>query len=322
MIFKKMSGIFVCGIISCLLLFACSLVFAEVVDKVIVVVNDEVVTQREFDRIYLPIKRGYESNFKGEELDRQLKAAQEGLMDQLINSKLVISLAKKEKIEVNEDELSERINTIKSYYDSDEAFLQALNDKGTNLTEFEKELEEQMIAQKFVEKEVSSKIIITPGEIRDLYNKNRDQLVAPVRAKTRSITIRKVPGAAEGADRKRAEDVMSELEKGGNFAEIATKYSEGPYAASGGDMGYVLPGQTLEQIDRAIFSLEKGERSDIVESDMGYHIFLVEDVEVSRQLDLSEVSDYLREQLYMQKFQEELKKWLEKKRQNAYISYK
>jgi len=296
---------------------------AEMVDKVIVVVNDEVVTQREFDRAFDPIKKTYEDNFKGEELQRRLEQAREGLMEQLINSKLAISLAKKEKVEIDEQELTERIGTIKSYYGSEPEFLQALSARGTNLTEFEKEIKDQMLAQKLVEKEVTSKIVVSPAEIKDLYQKNQEKLVAPEQVKVRGIMVRKTGDEEEDAQKKKKiEGISKELEKGKDFGTVATESSEGPYAKNGGDMGYISRGQTLEEIDEAIFSIDKGNKSDIVETNIGYHIFLVEDKMDTRPLEYAEVADFLKQQLYMKKFEEELMKWLEEKRKNAYISFK
>lgn len=292
---------------------------AVVVDKVIVVVNDEVVTQREFDRAFLPMRQNYESNFKGKELEARLEAARKGILEQLINSKLVVSLAKKAEIEIDEAEFDERVSKLKAYFDTEEGFAQTLNERGTNLSEFEREMREQMLAQRFVEREVASTIIISPAEIQDLYDKNKGQFVTPSSAKVRGIMVRKVEG---DASREKIDDIAAKLKKGKDFAELATERSEGPYADKGGDMGYMSPGQTLEQIDKTVFSMQAGEISDIVETPIGYHIFLVEDVQAPRPLELKEISDFLKEQLYMRQFEEKMIKWLEEKRKNAYIAYK
>ncbi|MFH1665815.1 MAG: SurA N-terminal domain-containing protein [Candidatus Omnitrophota bacterium] len=320
---KRWAGFLLFGAVPYLLLAAAGVpAHAEMVDKVIVVVNDEVITQREFDRAFTPVKQSYEANFKGDELMRRQDAARKGILEQLINTKLAISLAKKGKIEADEQELKSRIDKIKGYYENEEMFLQALNEKGTNLTEFEKEIREQMLAQKLVDKEVMSKIVVTPAEIKELYDSNREKLVSPDRVKVRGILIKKTEGAEEGADLKRMEAVMSRVVKGEDFITVATEISEGPYAATGGDMGYIARGQTLREIDEAIFTLKPGQKSDIVETDIGYHVFLVEDVQKARPLEYDEVSDFLKDQLFRKKFQEALMKWLDVKRKDAYISYK
>jgi parvulin-like peptidyl-prolyl isomerase len=300
----------------------CSLCYAEVVDKVIVVVNDEVVTQREFDRMYEPMRQSYEANFKGDELERRLEMARKGLLEQLINSKLTISLAKKNKVKIDEAELDERVKKIESYYGSRDEFLQALKDKGTNYTEFEQDMRDQMIAQKYVEEEVSSKIVIAPADIKELYDKNKEQLVAPKRVKARGMLIRKMPNRTEEESKKKADEMARALKKKKDFAAVAMEYSEGPYAKQGGDMGFVAEGQLLPEIDKAIFALKKGEQSGVVESPVGYHIFIAEEVEESRQMEFDEISDFLKQQLFMRRFEQDLMQWLEAKREKAYISYK
>ncbi|MGD2278603.1 MAG: peptidylprolyl isomerase [Candidatus Omnitrophota bacterium] len=303
-------------------IFNGALSVAEMVDKVIVIVNDEVITQREFDRAFLPVQQSFQARFKGEELKSRLEEVKGQLLEQLINSKLIVSLAKKQDIKIDEKELNEKIESVKSYYGTEDDFLLALSSKGTNLTEFEREIREQMLGQKLVEKEVSSKIVVTPAEIKDLYNKNKDRLVIPKRIKARSIMIRKGSGAEERAARDKINRVVRDLKKGRKFEKLASEESEGPYADNGGDMGYVSPGQMLPEIDEVLFSLDKGQVSDVVETSIGYHVFLVEEIEDSRVAELAEVSDYLREQLFRKKFEENLVKWIEEKRKNAYISYK
>ena len=306
----------------CLILSACAFARAEVVDKVLAVVNEEVVTQREFDRIYLPIKDAYEANFQGEELQQRLDAAREGILDQLIDAKLITSLAKKKNIKIDEEELQRRISTIKGYYTTEEDFLKALSDKGTNMTEFEKDIKDQMLAQELVNQEVASKITVTPAEVEDIYNNNKERLVAPIRAKLRSILIRKGESVDAAAAKKKADDILAEIKNGADFAAAATQKSEGPYASEGGDMGYVAPGQMIKEIDDIVFNMKPGEVSPVIDTAMGYHIFSVEDRQEARPMELAEVEEFLRAQIYRKKFEEAIIKWVEEKKRNAYISYK
>jgi len=305
-----------------LAVFLAGAAYAEVIDKVIVVVNDEVITQREFNRAFAPVEQSYAQHFQGEELKQKLEQARQGLMDQLINTKVAISYAKKAKVEIDDEELQTRINNVRSYYPTEEDFLKELKNKGTNYTEFEKDVRDQMLAQQIVEKEVASTIVITPGDIRDLYEKNKASLVAPDAVKVRTIMVRKTGPGKEKEDKLRIETIVQELNGGRDFALVAEEMSEGPFAEKGGDMGYIVKGQTLPEIEKVVFSLKKGEYSEPVETQMGYHIFLAEEMQSARQLELAEVSEFLREQLYRKRFEESLMKWMDEKRKNAYIEYK
>ncbi|MFA6635745.1 MAG: peptidylprolyl isomerase [Candidatus Omnitrophota bacterium] len=296
---------------------------SEALDRIVIVVNDEVITQREFDRVFLPIKRNLEQNFHGAELETKVKDAETGVKDHLINAKLATSLAKKKKISIDEEELSRRIETIKSaYYGSEQEFLMALRERGTNLTEFEREIREQMLAQKLVNEEVASSIVVTPGEIKELYDEHADEMVAPRQVLVRTIVIKKREDRSDEESMRKIRDVRARAVTGGDFSSLAMEMSEGLNAEEGGYMGYVAKGQTIPEIDSVIFALEKDKISEIVETPVGYHIFLVDEILEERMLELADVDDFLREQIYMKKFQESLVKYLEEQRKNAYISYK
>ncbi|MFH1799027.1 MAG: peptidylprolyl isomerase [Candidatus Omnitrophota bacterium] len=307
----------------CLLLMSSfTAVQAEVVDKVLVVVNDEVLTQRDLDKVFVPLKQRYESTFSGEELKERLKEAETGMLEQMINSKLAVSLAKKSKIEIDEKELQKKIEKIRSYYKTEEEFLQALSAKGMTLSDFKSEIRDGMLAQNFIDKEVGSKVTIFPTEVEELYQKNKEKLVSPKKVKVREIMIRKKGEPDETDARKKTEDILSDIKNGKDFANLAAQYSEGPYARNGGDMGYITTGQVLEEIEDAVFKLNEGDVSDIVETSIGYHLFLVEHMQEEYLLPFEEARSYLEQQLYMKKFEEQMIKWLEDKRKNAYIDYK
>jgi parvulin-like peptidyl-prolyl isomerase len=295
----------------------------EAMDRIVIVVNDEVVTQREFDRVFLPIKRNIEENFTGSDMQAELKEAEAGVKDHLINAKLATSLAKKNNISIDEEELEKRIETIKrAYYGSEQEFLMALKERGTNLSEFEKEIRDQMLAQKLVREKVSDNIDVTPGEIKELYDAHKHEMVAPEQVLVRTIMVRKQKERSDADSRKKIEDLRGKAMRGEDFSALAREMSEGPYAGEGGNMGYVAAGQTVPQIDEVIFALEEGGISEVVETPIGYHIFLVDEKAESRMMELSEVNDFIRQQIFMQKFQQELAKYLEEQRRLAYISFK
>ena len=308
------------SVIAGCVLLTCGSSYAEVLDKVIVVVNDEVITQREFDRVFSQIKQGYEGNFQGAELDERLEGAKKALIEQIINTKIAISYAKKEKIEVNEETLQARVGEIKKYYGDEETFLKALDERGSNLTEFKREISDQIMAQQVVEMEVASKVVVTPSEINELFEKNREKFTTPLGVQVKSIMIRK--SESEDDDRAKIDGIRARALQGEDFAELAKEVSEGPFAAEGGEMGVVVQGQLRDEIDDILFGTPKGDVTDIVETDVGYHIFMIEDIKQPRNLELDEVSDFLRGEIFKGKFEFELKNWLDEKRKNAYIAYK
>jgi len=308
--------------ISSFILLISTICYSAVINKVIVVVNDEFVTQKEFDKAFTPARIAFEKKYKGEELKNKLQEAREGILNQLIDLKLATSIAKKNNIKIDEKEIDKQVDKIRAYYGSEDVFLQSLSEKGTTLTEFKNEMRDRMLAQKLIEGEVTSKIVVTPSEIREVYEKNVDQFNSPRMYRVRQIMVRKRRGMDPKIAKKKIERVAGKLRNKKDFAELAKEMSEGPNAASGGDMGYHKEGSFLEEINEAVFTLKKGKNSKIVETPVGYHIFRVEEFQEPRRLELHEVSDAIKDQLYKKQFVERIKKWYEVKRKNAFISYK
>jgi len=146
----------------------------------------------------------------------------------------------------------------------------------------------------------------TDKELKDYYNKHVSDFKVPEQIKARHILI-KTNGNKEH-DKKalnKAEDILKKLKNGGNFIEFAKKYSEGPSAKNGGDLGYFTKGQMVPAFEKAAFALKKGEISDIVKTQFGYHIIKVEDVKNAHT-----------------KSFEEAKKNIEDKFKNEYVSQK
>lgn len=77
--------------------------------------------------------------------------------------------------------------------------------------------------------------------------------------------------------RSQAEKILEELKKGASFAKLAQEYSECPSKKRGGDLGWFGRGKMVPEFEKAAFSLKKGELSDIVKTQFGYHVVKVND---------------------------------------------
>jgi len=109
---------------------------------------------------------------------------------------------------------------------------------------------------------------------------------------------------------------------GRDFEELAREYSEGPSAKKGGDLGLVEKGQMMKAIDEAIFSLQVGEISDIIESPLGYHVFMITEKIPQKVAGFETVKSDIEGMIYKKRIGKNLEKWLRELRKNAYISIK
>lgn len=132
-------------------------------------------------------------------------------------------------------------------------------------------------------REVDRDVKIGENEVGDYYNKNIDLYKAKNKEiKARHILFSLKPGAAKEKEeivRKKAEKVLKEAKSGKDFTALAQLNSEEPMATiSGGDLGYFSRGRMVPEFEKAAFSLQKGEISDLVKTNFGYHIIKVEDI--------------------------------------------
>jgi len=121
---------------------------------------------------------------------------------------------------------------------------------------------------------------IDEKEITEYYEGHGDLFRSPEKVKLRHMAL---------DNRKEADDVLSELRKGADFEEIAAKQSIDPAGKKGGDLGWVVRGATQPEIEEIAFKLKKGEISDVIKSDTGYHIIKVDDRKEARNIPLEDV---------------------------------
>ncbi len=135
---------------------------------------------------------------------------------------------------------------------------------------------------------------VSDDTLRAYYNANIDQYKVENRAHVEHILFKTVGKTdAEVAEiRQKAEDVLKQAKKGANFEDLAKKYSEDDASKpKGGDLGWILEGQTVPEFQQAAFSLPKGSISDLVKTQYGFHIIKVLDRETAHTKSFEEVRD-------------------------------
>ncbi len=157
---------------------------------------------------------------------------------------------------------------------------------------------------------------VTDDELKALYTQNLPQYQVPNRVHAEHILFMTVGKTdAEVAEiKKKAEDVLAQAKKkGANFEDLAKKYSEDPGSkAKGGDLGWIVQGQTVPEFEKAAFSLNKGETSDLIKTQYGFHIIRVLDKEMAHTKTFDEVKDSLRPTYLLNKVDQEAASTAEK----------
>ncbi len=151
---------------------------------------------------------------------------------------------------------------------------------------------------------------VSPQDLQGYYDQHREDYRVPEQVSVSHILIKtplpgpdgKVDPKGEEEARKKAEDVLKQLKAGGNFGELAKKYSEDPGSGkNGGSLGFIGRGRTVPEFEKTAFSLPKGSTSDLVQSSYGFHIIRVDDKQAAHLKTLNEVKDQIEGSIREQK---------------------
>ena len=208
---------------------------------------------------------------------------QDYVVEQLIANKLLLVEAEEESVFVNDDDVApmvdQNIESLKSNFPSEAAFFSYLEEQGINLEElrayYHENLKSRMVMERLISKKFASKIMISPIEVRDFYDENKDSIaVVPGRVKLSHVLLPIVPSQAEMVRGfERASDVYKLLLTGGDFGVIAQEFSEDENSRrKGGMLGRIRRGETIEDFEAVVFDLKPGTVSQPFPTRLGYHI--------------------------------------------------
>ncbi len=295
---------------------------AGVVNRVIAVVNDEVITQQDLNQLLSVLYAQYVHDFQGEELLKKMEDVKKDILIQVIEDKLVLSRAKELDVTVTDSEINDRLDYIKSGFDLEEDFYKTLDAQGITVSDLKDRYRDQIMMKKVVDLEIKSRVGVLPSEVKDYYEKNTSEFKHGEKYKERHILIKADTMVNFELAKVEMYTIFNRLRSGEDFSELAKEYSQGPNKDEGGDMGYIGRGEMLEELDEVLAKLESGKFSGPIRSDVGYHIIKIEDVKDFGYATLEDAQDAIKKMLFQQKFQEKLDEWLGGLRGKAYISIK
>jgi len=243
-------------------------------------------------------KQSTSSELTGDE--EELKTLEVNIVDSLIVTKLLEKYAEENNITVSSEEVDKQIKLIIDSYSSEEDFKKGLKDMGIDRKFLENYFRSLMLGSKIFDV-VTTDVIVTSQEVKQYYEDNKKPLfIIPASVKASHI-LAIFPWVEDNSEeteeteegRKEALEkikmVEDKLKNGVDFEVLARQYSDdSASAASGGDLGYISKGQMIEEFEEALFSMDVGEVSEIVETKYGFHIIKVFD----------------RQEEYIQKFDE------------------
>lgn len=297
---------------------------AEVVDRIVAVVNDDIVRLAELDKAASP----FEEQIRLKQLppdmeNEEVYKIRIEVLNNLIDEKLADQEIRNAGIFVDEREIDNAIEQVKAMNSySDEDLRRALAASGVSMEEYRDEIKHQILRNKLVNIKVKSKIIITESDIKTYYD-NHPEKYASKKKYLLSNILMTYPVTMDADSQQavyfRMEGVFRQLDEGVSFQEIAKEFSEAMNAADGGSLGLFSLDELTENIAEAIKDLNAGDVSPITDTDQGYQIFLVENIEESGGRDLNEVTDEISQMLYEESVNNKFQSWIEHLREDAHL---
>ncbi len=277
--------------------------------KTVLRVNEKTVSKQEFEnqidrqmqRMGPGLKKLPEKRKKM--IKQQLR---NNLKQQMIQRLALQSAAKNSKFTVSDSE----VNTFINDKLTKQQRKQARNQMKKQGEKLEDRAAEALLIQKYIQDNIGE-IKVSSSEMRDYFEKNKNKFSQPEQVKARHILVN-MKERKEAEAKKRAEEIKARLEQGSDFCGQATEYSDGPSAKSCGELGYFSRDRMAKPFSQVAFALEKGEISDPVKTQYGYHVIEKLDHRKAKPAKFSEVKNQVKKQLKRQKEQEKSKKLIDK----------
>jgi len=254
------------------LLFAVPFLHAQtVVDRIVAVVDKEIITESELnERVAF---YAYQNK-----LDPSTPGLRKQMLDNMIAEKLILAQAIIDSVQVTDDDVTEaldqQVQRLVHQFGSDKAVEQAYGKPiGRIKREYRDEMRKQLLVQR-IEQSRQSSIQVTANDVASFYATYKDSLAEVPETYTIShiYIVPKPDTAVERQTYLKASAVLDSIRAGGDFADFAKKYSADATASSGGDLGWSKRGDFVPEFEEALFGLKEGQVSDVVKTQFGYHI--------------------------------------------------
>jgi len=297
---------------------------AEVVDRIVVVVNDDIILLSDVNLLLFPYEEKVRAMGYPEDQQRKMIfQIREDVIKKLIDQKLTDQQVEKQGLTITDQEIDRAIERLKERRGvTDEDLRNGLALEDLTMEDFRNQMKHQLLRTRLVDYEVKSRIVITEKDIKEYYDNHPEIFGGLKEYHLRNIILRVSSYASENekrAVRKKMEGIYAQLESGADFAEMARRYSESSLASEGGDLGLFKLDDMAPALQEAIENLEANNFTPILDTDQGYQIFYVEKVITDSARPLESVSKEIEQKLYEERLNSKFSAWLEDLRKRSHI---
>ncbi len=306
--------------IAVLLLTLCPYASAEIVDRILAQVNDDIITLSDLNREMAAIRQDLAQKYTGQQLEDELAKARKDVLDDLIRQKLLLQKGNELGMGANVDaQVSAQIERIRkeNHFKDMQELERAAAQQGMTLSQLRDQIKKNIITQTVVQEFVGARITLLTQEIEKFYQDHKADYLIP-----EEVTLSEILIPNEGSDAEaqaRANDIRKRISQGESFAALASQYSKGPTAAKGGAIGSYETGKLNQEIAQAIANVKEGDVTPVLKIREGYIIYRVDARKPASYKPLEQVRDEIKNRIYQQKFNPEFERFVAQLKEDAYI---
>jgi peptidyl-prolyl cis-trans isomerase SurA len=312
-----------------------------VVEEIIARVNNNIITRADLRKAREQLYGEAQQQQDKTSAEQQARDHEKDLLRDLIDQQLL--LQKAQDLGISADtELVKRLDDLRKqmHAESMEDLEKAAQAQGISFEDFKQNLKNNILTQRVIGQEVGGHINVSNQEIQQYYDQHKAEMERPEQVRMSEILIStqktdvvktekgetalpETPSTQVVAQAQaKADQVYEMLQKGGNFDDLAKKYSDGPTASLGGDLEYFKRGTLSKELEGQVFDLQAGQYTKPIRTNQGFVILKVSEHQTAGVPPLKEVQSQIQEQLYVTKMQPALRDYLTKLREEAYIDIK
>jgi parvulin-like peptidyl-prolyl isomerase len=295
---------------------------AELVNGIDAIVHDSIITFQEVDdasiRIVDHLRMQYGN--QPDELRKQLADAYKETLEELQERQLILHEFQTAGYNLPESIIDEQFDQyIKGKFGDRVTFTKTLQTQGMTYEKARQDYKETFIVEQMRYKNISSAIMISPHKVEAYYVEHKDDFKEEDKVKLRMIVLTNAPDADTTQTRKLAEEILGKLNDGASFADMASIYSQGSQARSGGEWDWVEKSVLRKELADVAFTLKPGEKSGVIETPGAFYIMLVEDKKEAHVKPLPEVRDQVEKLLLAKERTRLQQQWIAKLKKKTFI---
>jgi parvulin-like peptidyl-prolyl isomerase len=291
----------------------------QVVEEIVAVVNDDVITLSQVKAQHDIYYQQLRAQYQGEEFEKQYARFKAELINSMITDILLLQQAREKQLNVME-QVKMNIDAIKkeNNMETDEDLRRALQGQGITMEAFTKQMEENILKEAILYREVYMSIVVDDAEVAQYYKLNPAQFTDPEEYKLKAVYL-SFEGRTEEAIEKLKKEISDKLKAGEEFAAVAAESADSPMKEAKGELGDFKKGQLDKSLEDAVSPLKKGETSAWIKAKNGWYLIRMEDKKESRLKAFEEVKQAVMQKLGDERRAKKANEYIKKLKEISYI---